>query len=179
LTKTSSLSTSFIENLKERITQIYNSDLKDEYQKQIGEALEEVQQLTPAKLVAAFVISNTGVLFNKQIFSEEYSILETHSDLISGMLSAISSLMVETLGEDSFLKSIDAGSMKFMMEPGEKVIIGLLTNRELPDVRNGQKALLKEYELTFKKQLDAMFFDLNEIEDATVALMQKHLGRYL
>jgi tetratricopeptide (TPR) repeat protein len=175
----SSLSTSFIESLNEQMKQVYNSDLKDDYQNQIGKALEEVQQLIPAKLIAAFVISQTGVLFNKQIYSKEYTILETHSDLISGMISAISSLMIETLGKDTVLKSIDAGSMKFMMEPGEKVIIGLLTNRELPEVRKAQKALLKDYESSFKQQLDALFFDLNEIEDETAAMMRKHLGRYL
>ncbi|MCG3217838.1 MAG: hypothetical protein KAR35_02470 [Candidatus Heimdallarchaeota archaeon] len=179
LTAALSLSTSFFENLQEKMTQVYNSASQDEYQNQIGEAFDEVQKLIPAKIIATFVIAQTGVLFNKQIYSEEYAILETHSDLISGMISAISSLMTETLGKDSLLRSIDAGSMKFMMEPGKTIIIGILSNRELPEVRKAQKALVKDYETTFKKQLDAMFFDLNEIEDETAAMMRKHLGKYL
>ncbi|MEM2146602.1 MAG: hypothetical protein QW279_14670, partial [Candidatus Jordarchaeaceae archaeon] len=87
----------------------------------------------------------------KCMYHQKFSGVEVDPDRLSGFISAIVSFSEELLPKmrDEWLKTIDRGSFKLIVERGDNVYGLLIAETETPELRIKLKHLVEEFEKIF------------------------------
>lgn len=108
------------------------------------------------KLVGLYVVMKDG----RGVYSKSFAKVEVGSELVSGMLSAITSFVKETTKSEDYLRLIDHGDIVLLIEYGTNVFATLLAERETPEIRMRLKRFLKEFEENYSDKLTDWTGDL-------------------
>ncbi|OLS19986.1 MAG: hypothetical protein HeimC2_30440 [Candidatus Heimdallarchaeota archaeon LC_2] len=73
--------------------------------------------------------------------------------LLSGILSAIMSLITEVSDQQTKLKTVDAGNFQILLEQSENLAGALLVDRDIPVLRQGLISLLSKIDETYGDRL--------------------------
>ena len=96
-----------------------------------------------AELSALYVIYSDG----RDVFSYKFKQEQTADPaLVAGMFSAITSFIRETTSSTDYLRSIDHGDSKILIEYGNYVFAGLFANMETSEIRSKLKNFVKKFE---------------------------------
>lgn len=103
----------------------------------------------------------------KCMYYQKFSGVEVDPDRLSGFISAIVSFSEELLPKmgDEWLKTIDRGSFKLVVERGNNVYGLLIAETETPDVRTKLKNLVSEFEGKFSTKIVEWKGELGLFED--------------
>ncbi|MEX2703014.1 MAG: hypothetical protein B6U95_06470 [Thermofilum sp. ex4484_82] len=89
------------------------------------------------------------------LFHFKFGSVAIDPNLVSGFLQAIGSFAQQLIpGEKSFLRTIDRGDFKIMIEKGAKVFAVLVAEEDTPEVRQKLKGLLQRFEYIYGGYLD-------------------------
>jgi DNA-binding MarR family transcriptional regulator len=101
------------------------------------------------------------------MYHQKFSGVEVDPDRLSGFISAIVSFSEELLPKmrDEWLKTIDRGSFKLVVERGNKVYGLLIAEAETPEARTALKHLVEEFEKKFSKKIVVWKGELGVFED--------------
>lgn len=121
-------------------------------EKEISKVLDAINSNVPLQPPTFMLLMSDGrlIIMGKVLEEDGWVDADIKGVILSGIISAITSLISEVGESDSQLKTIDAGSMQIMLEPGSKIIGVLLVDRELPIFRKRlfdiTKYITSEYE---------------------------------
>nr|MDO8079590.1 hypothetical protein [Candidatus Freyarchaeota archaeon] len=103
----------------------------------------------------------------KCMYYQKFSGVEVDPDRLSGFISAIVSFSEELLPKmgDEWLKTIDRGSFKLLVERGNNVYGLLIAETETPEVRMKLKHLVAEFEKRFSTKIVGWKGELGVFED--------------
>lgn len=73
--------------------------------------------------------------------------------LLSGILSAIMSLISEVSDQKTALKTVDAGNFQILLEQSENLVAALLVDRDIPVLRQGLISILTDIDENYGGQL--------------------------
>jgi len=137
--------------------------LKNLWTKHVFSFLEEdvYFEIPLTRLVGLYVVMKDG----RGVYSKSFGKVEVGSELVSGMLSAITSFVKETTRSSDYLRLIDHGDIVLLIEYGTYVFVALLAERETPEIRMRLKGFLKEFEQRYGDKLIDWTGDLREFTD--------------
>ncbi|MGQ9722966.1 MAG: hypothetical protein ACUVXA_16785 [Candidatus Jordarchaeum sp.] len=103
----------------------------------------------------------------KCMYHQKFSGVEVDPDRLSGFISAIVSFSEELLPKmgDEWLKTIDRGSFKLIVERGNNVYGLLIADQETPETRMVLKNLISTFEKKFSSQIERWKGELGVFED--------------
>lgn len=103
----------------------------------------------------------------KCMYHQKFSGVEVDPDRLSGFISAIVSFSEELLPKmgDEWLKTIDRGSFKLIVERGDNVYGLLIAKQETPEVRIKLKNLVNDFEKNFSSKIKVWKGELGVFED--------------
>ena len=99
-------------------------------------------------------------------------------DLITSALSAVGSLIRESIHSEKRLKTIDHGDVKILIEYGENVNAAIISDKETPDIRKRLEDFLMVFERFYAKQLSQWAGDIRPFYGA-YKLIEIYFGVYL
>lgn len=101
------------------------------------------------------------------MYYQKFSGVEVDPDRLAGFISAIVSFSEELLPRmsDDWLKTIDRGSFKLIVERGDLVYGLLIAERETPEVRRRLKELVRTFERRFSSKIREWKGELGVFED--------------
>lgn len=103
----------------------------------------------------------------KCMYHQKFSGVEVDPDRLSGFISAIVSFSEELLPKmrDEWLKTIDRGSFKLIVERGDNVYGLLIAETETPELRTKLKRLVEEFEKIFSTKIIGWKGELGVFEE--------------
>jgi hypothetical protein len=101
-------------------------------------------------LLHLFVMSKDGRAF----YSYEFGIEKRDPSLISGMLTAMSSFVKETMGSKQQLKSIDQQDKKVILGHGIYSTVAVFAEKDLPIIHNKTEEFVKEFEKLYQAKIE-------------------------
>ena len=112
----------------------------------------------PSSLIKLYIIHDSGILLYEYNFKESEESID--SDLVSGGIVGLVSMLREITKENTRLKTIDHGTKKliFRWDSTGKAIFVLMVEYESLIVRQKLSALVKSFEQTYKKLLEETEF---------------------
>ncbi len=107
----------------------------------------------PSSLIKLYIIHDSGILLYEYSFKESEAGVD--SDLVSGGIVGLVSMLKEITKENTRLRTIDHGTKKliFRWDSSGKAIFVLMVEYESLIVRQKLSALVKSFEQTYKKLL--------------------------
>ncbi|MFX1384211.1 MAG: hypothetical protein ACFFBP_17385 [Promethearchaeota archaeon] len=132
---------------------------------------------TPASLVARkyirqrnwekslrdlFVLTKQGV----SMYNYSFGIELRRPELISGMISALSTFMQEATGSKEDLRTIDQQDKKVILNHGEYTTVALICDKDLPIIHKRVKNFTEKFENRYGKQLLNWFGETSMFKDA-------------
>ncbi len=96
-----------------------------------------------------FVLTKEGV----SMYSYSFGIELRKPELISGMISALTTFSKEATGSGKQLRSIDQEDKKVLLNHGARITVALLCDKDLPIIRKRLKSFSEAFESKFGKQL--------------------------
>ncbi|MHA1594695.1 MAG: hypothetical protein ACTSXJ_01605 [Candidatus Baldrarchaeia archaeon] len=133
----------------------------------------EVEVPVPS-ILGLYVVSNEGL----PIYSEEFAEKAIDPTLISGMFSAISSFLKETVRSAERLRKIDHGDIIIVLEYGSKFFVALIVDRETPEIRMRLKNFVTMFEVKYGRFIKEGYVDLGRFADAK-DLVREVFGEFL
>ncbi len=100
-------------------------------------------------LLHLFVMTKDG----RSVYNYPFGISEPDPTLISGMLTAMSSFVKETVGSKKQLKSIDQQDKKVILGHGEHCTVSVFGEKDLPIIHNKTEEFVKEFEKNYRAKL--------------------------
>ncbi|MEM3526527.1 MAG: winged helix-turn-helix domain-containing protein, partial [Candidatus Jordarchaeaceae archaeon] len=103
----------------------------------------------------------------KCMYYQKFSGVEVDPDRLSGFISAIVSFSEELLPKmgNEWLRTIDRGSFKLLVERGKNVYGLLITEMETPELRMKLKHLVVEFEKRFSEKIIGWQGELGVFDD--------------
>ncbi|MFB0562624.1 MAG: hypothetical protein ACETWM_15570 [Candidatus Lokiarchaeia archaeon] len=103
----------------------------------------------------------------KCMYHQKFSGVEVDPDRLSGFISAIVSFSEELLPKmgDEWLKTIDRGSFKLIVERGNNVYGLLIAAQETPEMRMKLKSLINNFEKKFSSEIQEWKGELGVFEN--------------
>jgi len=121
-----------------------------------------------------YVISKDG----RCLFEMSFKDILIDVDLITSALSAVGSLIRESIHSEKRLKTIDHGDVKILIEYGENVNAAIISDKETPDIRKRLEDFLMVFERFYTKQLSQWAGDIRPFYGA-YKLIEIYFGVYL
>ncbi len=148
----------------------------------LEEAATILSRITDVNVDTIIVFHQDGaLLYHGESKRAEESRTEAHAflgELLSGALSAISSLMEEAVGKKSILQFVDLGRAKLSMETGEHVRMAVMSDYHNPSLRQGMLDALSELEVKFGTSWSSEGLYHSALEGVHESLVA-HLGQFL
>ncbi|MHA2101765.1 MAG: hypothetical protein ACW99A_24215 [Candidatus Kariarchaeaceae archaeon] len=88
-----------------------------------------------------------------EIHQEKWESSNIKGVLLSGILSAIMSLITEVSDQKTSLKTVDAGNFQILLEQSENLAAALLVDRDIPVLRNSLISLLSDIDKNYGGKL--------------------------
>ncbi|MCH8906249.1 MAG: hypothetical protein IH840_04090 [Candidatus Heimdallarchaeota archaeon] len=102
-----------------------------------GNRLETIENKIPIPPPTFLLLTVDGrLILMGEIHKSGWRKSKIEGTLLSGILSAIMTLIGEVADESSSLRTIDAGAFQIMLEQSENVVSVLLVDRNIPEFRN-------------------------------------------
>ncbi len=121
-----------------------------------------------------YVISQDG----RCLFEMSFKDILIDVDLITSALSAVGSLIRESIHSEKRLKTIDHGDVKILIEYGKNVNAAIISDKETPDIRKRLEDFLMVFERFYAKQLSQWAGDIRPFYGA-YKLIEIYFGVYL
>lgn len=96
-------------------------------------------------LLHLFIMAKDG----RSMYNYPFGIQSTDPTLISGMLTAISSFVKETMGSKQHLKTIDQQDKKVILGHGNYCTVALFSEKNLPIIHNKTSDFVKSFETSY------------------------------
>ena len=129
---------------------IDSGNIQDELLR-VSKLIEENIPIPPPTFM---LLSMDGRLMSMGKISDEgWEHSDIEGTLLSGILSAIMSLISEVSDEESSLRTVDAGNLQIMIEQSENVVAVLLVDRDIQEFRNRLVRLLDYIDSTLGERL--------------------------
>ncbi|NVM30611.1 MAG: MFS transporter [Candidatus Helarchaeota archaeon] len=120
-----------------------------------------------------YVISQDG----RCLFEMSFKDVLIDADLITSALSAVGSLIKESIHSEQKLESIDHGDVKILVEYGI-VNAAVIADKETPDLRVRLEKFLNRFVYDYREYLEAFTGDLRPFYQA-YKLIEQYFGVYL
>ena len=120
-----------------------------------------------------YVISQDG----RCLFEMSFKDVLIDADLITSALSAVGSLIKESIHSEQKLESIDHGDVKILVEYGI-VNAAVIADKETPDLRARLEKFLNHFVYDYREYLEAFTGDLRPFYQA-YKLIEQYFGVYL
>jgi hypothetical protein len=115
------------------------------------------------------ILTKEGMLLVDHAFRAADGIdLETDSDLLSGMLSAILTIAKETKG--GIVQTITQDNYNVLVSEGDRVYALLFIDEESRELDNIAKLIVRRFETKYKTELEGIIADLSVFNDFTKEL---------
>ena len=88
-----------------------------------------------------------------EIHKQKWEKSKIEGVLLSGILSAIMSLITEVSDQQTKLKTVDAGNFQIILEQSENLAGALLVDRDIPVLRQGLISVLSKIDETYGNKL--------------------------
>lgn len=121
-----------------------------------------------------YVISKDG----RCLFEMSFKDILIDVDLITSALSAVGSLIRESIHSEKRLKTIDHVDVKILIEYGKNVNAAIISDKETPDIRKRLENFLIVFERFYAKQLSSWSGDIRPFYGA-YKLIEMYFGVYL
>jgi len=121
-----------------------------------------------------YVISEDG----RCLFEVSFKDVLIDVDLITSALSAVGSLIKESIHSEKTLKSIDHEDVKILVEYGKYVNSAIIADKETADVRGRLERFLKEFEYNYHDYVSHWTGDVRPFFEA-YKLIESYFGVYL
>jgi len=136
-----------IDEIEQLILLLHREDFEagDEEQERLLRVSKLIEENIPLPPATFMLLSVDGRLMTMgRITDVGWEKSDLEGTLLSGILSAIMSMISEVSEEDSSLRTIDAGNVQIMIEQTDNVVAVLLVDRDIQEFRNRLIQLLKE-----------------------------------
>ena len=111
-----------------------------------------------------FVLSKQGV----SMYSYSFGIEMTTPELISGMISALSTFIKEATGSKQSLRTIDQQDKKVILKQGENLTVALLCDKDIPIIHKRISKFTDAFENKYGKYLLSWRGEQHIFKDAEV-----------
>ncbi len=115
----------------------------------------------PHQIFMLMVLTKSGIPLHAVKLKTKLNI-EIEEDLLSGLISAISNVFEEVFQTKTFIRNISSKEMSLLIEPGEKIVCIIITNK----VTFFLDQALRRYSTTFEEQFSQALQD--KIQDTVV-----------
>lgn len=121
------------------------------------------------------VLFKSGLPVYNQNLSELQSAKSSPNELLGGALVAISALLQEIAQDKEPLKIVKKEGFSIMIEEGEKVIVAVITTKELKTIRKKMKNFLDEFQIFFSDFIQDEIAN-TQLFTPSKALVSKYFG---
>ncbi|MCY3414685.1 MAG: hypothetical protein INQ03_23750 [Candidatus Heimdallarchaeota archaeon] len=112
-------------------------------EQEINKVYKKIAANIPLEPPIFMLLVNDGrLILMGQVCEEGWTVAEIKGVILSGIISAITSLIGDISENTSALKTIDAGNFQIMLEQEKNIISVLLVDRELPVFRTRLKEMM-------------------------------------
>ncbi|MDH5403931.1 MAG: hypothetical protein OEZ01_09725 [Candidatus Heimdallarchaeota archaeon] len=144
-----------INKIEEFIEEIQNQSINPETIENDFEQLHTIiNENIPLEPPTLLVLTTDGRLILQGVIGKDgWEESELEGSLLSGVISAILTIIAEVSSGNTALRTVDAGDFQIMIEESEHVITVFLVDRELPEFRNILRELIDIINSEFSEKL--------------------------